>query len=76
MNTLEEIEACEKNILDAADIAPYLETDPNMIRWQAHNEPEKLGFPVIVLKKRVKIPKAGFVSFCKYGKYYGEQEGA
>lgn len=72
MKTLEEIEACGKNMLDAADIAPYLGTDQHTIRWQAHNDPEKLGFPVIVLNKRVKIPKAGFVSFCKYGKYYGD----
>ena len=77
MKTLAEIEACSKTILLASDVASYLETDPNLIRWQAQNEPEKLGFPVIVLGSRVKIPKDGFVSYCKYGKYYGDEpEGA
>ncbi len=76
VETLAEIESCSKNILLAADVAPYLETDPNLIRWQAQNEPEKLGFPVIVLGSRVKIPKDGFVNYCKYGKYHGESKGA
>ena len=66
--TLADIEAMDKDILAANDIAPYLGCDGNIIRWQAHNEPEKLGFPVIVAKSRVKIPKDGFVFFCKYGR--------
>lgn len=66
--TLADIEAIDKEILVANDIAPYLGCDGNIIRWQAQNEPEKLGFPVIVAKSRVKIPKDGFIYFCKYGR--------
>jgi hypothetical protein len=66
--TLEDIEKLNKNMLVAADVAPYLECNPNLIRWQAQEEPEKLGFPVIVAHSRVKIPKEGFVNFCRYGR--------
>ena len=66
--TLQQIEALPKNLLTAADVADYLETDPNTLRWQAREEPEKLGFPVSVMGNRVKIPKEGFIFFCKYGR--------
>ncbi|WP_418427944.1 hypothetical protein [Anaerotruncus massiliensis (ex Liu et al. 2021)] len=66
--TLDQIEALDKDMLVPADIYEYLDTDPNTLRWQARNEPEKLGFPVIVTKSRIKIPKDGFVFFCRYGR--------
>jgi len=65
---LDKIEGLPKSMLSASDISAYLETDPNIIRWQAQNEPDKLGFPVIVMRSRVKIPKAGFVHYCRYGR--------
>jgi hypothetical protein len=39
--------------------------DPSSIRWQARNEPELLGFPVIAAKSRVKIPRVPFIKFVK-----------
>ena len=66
--TLLDIEKNPKTFLLAADISDYLGADPSTIRWQAQNEPEKLGFPVIVAGSRVKIPKDAFVFFCKYGR--------
>ena len=66
--TLSDVEKIPKEILTVADVAPYLSVDPNTLRWQAQNEPEKLGFPVIVSKSRVKIPKDAFVFFCRYGR--------
>jgi len=74
MTTLEEIEALPQNMLTAANVAPYLECDPNLIRWQAHNEPEKLGFPVIVVGSRVKIPKIPFIKFMRGDILYMKQE--
>lgn len=62
--TLEELEALPKEILSAAEIAPFLGSNPNTIRWQAHKHPEMLGFPVIIMKSRVKIPKAAFIDYC------------
>ena len=61
--TLEQIKASDKIWLTAADIAPVLQCDPNLIRWQAHNDPAKLGFPVSVLKTRVKISRKSFLQF-------------
>ena len=61
--TLDQIKACPRNMLLATDIAKYLECDPNLIRWQAHHEPEALGFPVVVMGSRVKIPKESFIKF-------------
>lgn len=59
--TLEDIEKIPKEFLTAADVAPYLRSDPNSIRVQAHNRPELLGFPLTIVRRRVKIPKALFV---------------
>ena len=59
--TLEEIEALPQNMLTPAIVSTYIECNPNMLRWQAHNEPEKLGFLVTVVGTRVKIPKQAFV---------------
>lgn len=39
----------------------YLDTDPATIRSMAHDCPEKLGFKVVVLGKRVCIPIMPFV---------------
>jgi len=43
------------------DIKEYLDTDPATIRSMAHDCPEKLGFKVVVLGKRVCIPITPFV---------------
>lgn len=61
--TLEEIKKSDKLFLNAAEVAPVLSTNPNLIRWEAHNRPENLGFPVVVLKSRVKIPRLPFIDF-------------
>ena len=66
--TLQEIQSSDKTWLNAADIAEAVESDPNDIRWQAQNNPDKLGYPVSVCKHRVKIPRLGFLYFVKYGK--------
>ena len=66
--TLADIEKSTKDFLTAEDIAPYLKSNPDIIRWQAQHNSEKLGFPVIVAKSRVKIPRIGFLFFCKHGR--------
>ena len=63
--TLSDLENIDRDWLTAAQIAPILGTDPNLIRWQAHNGPGKLGFPVIVIGSRVKIPKLPFLNFMR-----------
>jgi hypothetical protein len=66
--TLAEIEAIDKSMLLATDVAEYLGCDDGLIRWQAQNEPEKLGFSVVVMGSRVKIPKDAFLFYCRYGR--------
>jgi hypothetical protein len=61
--TIEEIKLLDREMLLAAEVAPILNTDPNLIRHQAHENPEALGFPVIVMKSRVKIPRIPFLRF-------------
>ena len=74
MKTLDEIAALPKSFLDAADVAELLECDPHTIREQAQANPEKLGFAVVVMKNRVKIPKAAFIYFCQYGRPVAHRE--
>ena len=65
MRTLEEIEACPKSMLVPTDVAGYLNCEAYSINLQARQAPELLGFPVIVMGTRVRIPKDGFVRFCR-----------
>lgn len=65
MNTLSEVERSKKSMLTANDIAPILGSDPQLIRMQARERPELLGFPVICIGSRVKIPVEGFLSFMR-----------
>ena len=61
--TLAEIKQSPAMWLTAADIAPVLECNPDAIRQQAQADPSKLGFPVVVLGTRVKIPRIPFLTF-------------
>lgn len=65
MNTLSEVERSKKSMLTAVDIAPILRSDPQLIRMQARERPELLGFPVICVGSRVKIPREGFLRFVR-----------
>ena len=61
--TLDEIRNSTKEVLTPADVAPVLGADPQDIRVQARTAPERLGFPVIVVKTRTKIPRVPFLRF-------------
>lgn len=59
--TLDEIRNSTKDVLTPADIADVLNADPQDIRIQARTAPERLGFPVIIIKSRTKIPRVPFL---------------
>ena len=59
--TLNEIKASDKTVLTPGDIAEVLDADPQDIRVQAKQAPERLGFNVAVVGSRVKIPRLGFI---------------
>ena len=61
--SLQEIENSSKIWLTPADIAPILRCDPQCIRVQAQQDPSKLGYPVIVIGKRVRIPRIPFLAY-------------
>lgn len=65
--TLEDIEKMDKPFLTAVDVAPYIRCDPGTLRLAAHVAPHLLGFPVIIMGSRVKIPKDLFVQYCRGG---------
>ena len=63
--TLEEIKAIDREYLLPREVGAVLGTDGQSIRVWARQRPEELGFPVIVVKSRVKIPKEGFINFMR-----------
>lgn len=66
MKTLEDLKACTKQFLDPADIAPFLQCDQFSINLQAQADPSKLGFPVCVMGRRVRIPRVGFIKWYEW----------
>lgn len=67
MTKLSDLEKLDCDFLTAAQIAPVIGIDPQDLRGQAHADASKLGFPVIVTGCRVRIPREGFINFCKGG---------
>ena len=65
--TLDEIKASDKSVLTPAEVAEVLGCDAQDVRIQARTAPERLGFPVIIIKSRTKIPRVPFL------RYIGEQ---
>lgn len=61
--TLDEIRTSDKTFLTPADVAGVLAADAQSIRLQAREFPEALGFPVICVGNRTKIPRKPFLRF-------------
>lgn len=61
--TLSEMKQSDKAFLTPAEISEVLQCDPQIIRWQARNAPARLGFPVVVIRSRTKIPRIPFIKF-------------
>lgn len=63
MMTLEQIAAYPKEVLTCQQVAPVLQMSPTTLHEQAIEMPWLLGFPVIVTKRRVKIPRRAFLKY-------------
>lgn len=59
--TLDEIRTSDKTVLTPADVADVLRADPQDVRVAAKQHPERLGFNVIIIGSRIKIPKYSFL---------------
>lgn len=65
--TLREIKSLDRDIITPAQAAGVLKCDPHYIRVVAHRCPEQLGFPVVVLNSRTKIPRIPFIRYIEGG---------
>jgi hypothetical protein len=63
--SIKDIESIDKEFLLATDVAKFLGSDAHHIRVQAQKDKSKLGFPVIVIGTRVKIPKEAFLNYLR-----------
>ena len=63
--TLEELEKLTDETITPAVAAEVLKCDPQWIRVAARQDKSLLGFPVIVMRSRVKIPRLAFIKFMK-----------
>ena len=61
--TLEDIIRSDKPCITPQDAADVLQCSAQLIRIQARDNPEALGFPVIRVGNRTKIPRKAFVRF-------------
>lgn len=63
--TYAEIKASDKDFLTPNDVAGVLRCNPHEIRLKARDEKWRplLGFPVVCIGNRVKIPRIGFINF-------------
>lgn len=65
--TLDEIKSSSKEVLTCKDVADVLACNPATLHMQAMEQPWRLGFPVIVMGSRVKIPRKPFLNFMNGG---------
>ena len=65
--TLEEIRASGAEFLTPAQVAGVLGCAPYAINVQAKADASKLGFPVCITGRRVRIPRRGFLHWLDYG---------
>lgn len=61
--TREEICKSAKEMLTPGDICEILECNAQSIRDQARADASKLGFPVVIVGTRVKIPRDAFLKY-------------
>jgi hypothetical protein len=65
--TFEEIKQSDKDFLTPEEIREVLGCMPYTINLQAKQDPSKLGFAVVCLGTRVKIPRRAFIHWMTYG---------
>ena len=61
--TLKEMKESSEMFVTPAQAAKILKCDPAFIRYTAHNAPERLGFPVLVVGNRTKINRKQFLEY-------------
>lgn len=67
MSSIEKIKAMDTATITPAQAAEVLSCNPQYIRMQAREDPSKLGFPVVCIGRRTKIPRLPFIAFIAGG---------
>lgn len=65
--TYQEILESDKDFLIPKDLAKVLGCDPYTINVQAKEDASKLGFPVVMIGTRVRVPRLAFIRWMNYG---------
>jgi len=60
-----DLESIDRDYLKVDEVCQILHARPETFRGQAHMDPARIGFPVIVVGSRVKIPKVPFIKFMR-----------
>lgn len=63
--TLQEMERCDREYLIPREVAEVLGCAPYSINIMAKQCPERLGFNVVMIGRRVKIPRRPFLKYIK-----------
>lgn len=61
--TLQDVKNMDCTMISADTAAKVIGCDPHYIRVAARQCPQTLGFPVMVYRSRVRIPRLPFVKF-------------
>ena len=61
--TLQDIKQMDKDVITPAEAAQVVGCDPQQLRLTAREKPQNLGFPVIIVKSRIKIPRVAFIRY-------------
>ena len=67
MLTLNDIRAMDQETITPAVAAQVIGCDPNYIRVAARQAPHLLGFPIIRIGSRTKIPRMAFIRYMEGG---------
>lgn len=63
--TLNDLESMNKNMLTPKEASEFLHCNPYFITQQARKDPKVLGFPVVIIGSRTRIPREAFIRFMK-----------
>lgn len=63
--TVAEMRVSDKAMLSPKDVSEVLRCNPYSINIQAKQDISKFPFPVIMMRTRVKIPRAAFIEWCE-----------
>lgn len=61
--TIEDIRNSDKTSLTISDIGRVVGIRPDKLRYQALTDASKLGFPICVAEKTVRVPRLGFLAW-------------